>query len=69
MTMEIIRYKPDIQENFKNQDDEKQSSDMKIIKDENIGEIPEAKLTPKTFGDKIQNGNEFEEAELKQEPF
>jgi len=53
MTMEIIRYKPDIQENFKNQDDEKQSSDRKIIKDESIGEIPEAKLTPKTFGDKI----------------
>ena len=53
MTMEIIRYKPDIQENFKNQDDEKQSSDMKIIKDESNAEITEAKLTPITFGDKI----------------
>lgn len=56
MTMEIIRYRPEIQENLKNQDEEKLGSDrMKIIEDEGIAEIPEAKLASESVGDKIQN--------------
>ena len=38
---------------------------MKIIEAEGIAEIPEVKPTPNTFGDKVQNGNELEEAESK----
>lgn len=52
--MEIIRYKPEIHDNLKNQDEEKLPSDrMKIIEAEGIAEIPEVKPTPNTFGDKV----------------
>ena len=67
MTIEIVRYIPDIKDNLKIQDEEKIAGDKtKIIEAEgNIAQIPEAKLTPITFGNKVQNGIELEEAESK----
>jgi hypothetical protein len=56
MTIEIVRYKHDIQDNLKkNQDEEKVAGDKtKIIEvGGNIAQIPEAKLTPITFGNKV----------------
>jgi hypothetical protein len=56
MTMEIVRYKHDnIQDNLKNHDEEKVAGDKtKIIEaGGNIAQIPEAKVTPITFGNKV----------------
>ena len=67
MTIEIVRYIPDIQDNLKTQDEEKIAGDKTKINEVggNMAQIPEAKLTPITFGNKVQNGIELEEAESK----
>ena len=67
MTIEIVRYIPDIQDNLKTQDEEKIAGDKTKINEVggNTAQIPEAKLTPITFGNKVQNGIELEEAESK----